>query len=302
MHSSGDILVLFLSTLVSVFGLLEHSFIITVYIRDLKNNGKLDSQDLIITSLAVSNILAQVIQFIVITISALHTWHPGYQYFYFFHLFSCSLSSWLLAWLCIFYCVKIINSSHNCFLWIKKKTVCMTPHILLGIVVCSTIISGTASFVTESTTLVNVTGTTGNYTLKYICSACTTGHYLYLACASFLPFIILVTSSIVIIIYLCQHAQKMETILQGSGSLGAEIHIRVIKMFFSIIFIYTLIFSAVISYALFAEYIKDVSSIILAMLYVTFPFNSSCLIIYSNTKLRSRCVSIWYCRNSHEDG
>ncbi|KAM4608095.1 taste receptor type 2 member 41-like [Discoglossus pictus] len=114
-------------------------FIIAVSFRAWVKGGQQSSADLILLALGSFNIttlslqcFGNIIQFFVDVFSSYS--------FYFIYAVFCSTflsSSWIIAWLCTFYCIKIVTFQHRLITYLKLRFSILLPWLLSGSIILS---------------------------------------------------------------------------------------------------------------------------------------------------------------------
>ncbi|XP_043943019.1 taste receptor type 2 member 104-like [Protopterus annectens] len=288
------------STLLYILGLLGHIFIIVINIKDFRENKGLSPGDLILLSLGVSNILLQSDEYIFVICSVLNQACYLGRCFNFADMFCSAVCLWFLTWICVFYYVKITNSTQRVLFKLKQNISVIVPYQLLGTVVGSTIISGTVVLTGDLTTHVNNT---------FLTEECPSDGYLfnflfmynvYIYLFNVLPFLIMLTCNLLIIISLRQHTCRMETSPTALSNSHFTVYIRVAKMSASLIFANILFIADQIYFAVMLQCKQTALDYTLLLYLMIYPIICTVLLIYGNTKLRKACVNLCQWINSTE--
>uniref|UniRef100_A0A8C4Y488 Taste receptor type 2 n=1 Tax=Gopherus evgoodei TaxID=1825980 RepID=A0A8C4Y488_9SAUR len=282
-----------------IIGIFGNGFIAVIYCIDWVKSRKLFSCDQILTCLAMSRILLQGIftANIVINIFAPGTFHLNQvqKSLSFLWFFANIADLWFTACLGIFYCVKITICNQPLFLRMKQKISVMVPKLLLW--------SLLVSFVTSIPLI------WGEYSF-YLCI--TTGHlfsnstvedktwdvsYFYFdllySAASFIPFIIFLTTSTLLISSLWRHTRNMQCNTTSFWDPNTKAHVSAIKALISCLILYIFYFVAVTVFALPScltdrNWTPTITSMVLA----AYPSGHSLILILINPKLKQALVRI----------
>ncbi|XP_078510038.1 taste receptor type 2 member 39-like [Lissotriton helveticus] len=202
-------------------------------------------------------------------------------------------SFWINAWICVFYCTKIVNFSHPLCLRLKMVISAMLPWLVLVSVLASLAIniSGIWSFgglLSDKSTATNATSnSTGDgIHLSYKLLMSVTG--------CFLPQIVIVITALLILSSLYRHTRRMQQNSTGlNGGPSMEAHTRVAKTILSLVIHYTCFTLATMLY------VKDDNWFIeSAMLYiyvfigVSYPSLNSLILIFGNPKLKDTAKNL----------
>ncbi|XP_065420758.1 taste receptor type 2 member 9-like [Chrysemys picta bellii] len=254
------LIVLLMEIIIGMFG---NGFIAVIYCIDWVKSRKLFSCDMILTCLAMSRIL---LQGIFTADLFIHIFAPGT-----FHLnqvqislsflwfFANTVGLWFTACLGIFYCVKITICNQPLFLRMKQTIFVMVPKLLLW--------SLLVSFVTS---------------IPLIWGA-----------ASFIPFIIFLTTSILLISSLWRHTRNMQCNATSFWDPSTEAYVSAIKALISCHILYIFYFVAVTVLSLPTcltdrTWTPAITSMVLA----AYTPGHSLILILINPKLKQALVRI----------
>ncbi|XP_034621616.1 taste receptor type 2 member 9-like [Trachemys scripta elegans] len=254
------LIVLLMEIIIGMFG---NGFIALIYCIDWVKSRKLFSCDMILTCLAMSRIL---LQGIFTADLFIHIFAPGT-----FHLnqvqislsflwfFANTVGLWFTACLGIFYCVKITICNQPLFLRMKQTIFVMVPKLLLW--------SLLVSFVTS---------------IPLIWGA-----------ASFIPFIIFLTTSILLISSLWRHTRNMQCNATSFWDPSTEAYVSAIKVLISCHILYIFYFVAVTVLSLPTcltdrTWTPAITSMVLA----AYTPGHSLILILINPKLKQALVRI----------
>ncbi|XP_030404588.1 taste receptor type 2 member 9-like [Gopherus evgoodei] len=309
MFISFYIIGLIISLIENIIGMFGNGFIAVIYCIDWVKSRKLFSCDMILTCLAMSRILLQGIFTAYIFI---HIFAPGTHYlnqvqksFSFLWLFANTVGLWFTACLGIFYCVKITICNQPLFLRMKQKISVMVPKLLLWSLLVSFITSipliwSQYSFylcISEGHLFSNSTVEDKTWDVSYLYFT-----FLYSA-TSFIPFIIFLTTSILLISSLWRHTRNMQCNTTSFWDPNTEAHVSAIKALISCLILYIFNFAAVIVTALPTCLTDRIwTRTITYMVLAAYPSGHSLILILINPKLKQALVRILQIIKCHLKG
>uniref|UniRef100_A0A8C8VJH1 Taste receptor type 2 n=1 Tax=Pelusios castaneus TaxID=367368 RepID=A0A8C8VJH1_9SAUR len=275
-------IILFMEIIMGMFG---NEFIAAFYCTGWVKSRKLSSCDKILTCLVMSRIfyLGICVANFCIFVSP-----PGplqlvkvQRTFGFLWLFSNTVCLWFTSCLSIFYCVMITNCDLPLFLQMKQKISAMVPKILLGSLLVTSV---------SSIPIIwgdNCTVAAKSWVVSYF--------YVILlySAASFIPFIIFLSSSIQLIVSLWRHTRNMQHNATSFWDPSTEVHVRANKAMISCLILYIFNFAAV-SINTLPLCVTDSSwtPAITSIMAVAFPSGHSLILILINPKLKQAMVRI----------
>ncbi|XP_067416928.1 taste receptor type 2 member 10-like [Emydura macquarii macquarii] len=199
----------------------------------------------------------------------------------FLWMFSNTVGLWFTACLSIFYCVKITSCKQPLFLRMKQRISVMVPKLLLGSLLVSSVSSIPCIWGENST----VADTSWDVSYLYF--------ILLYSAASFIPFIIFLTTSILLISSLWRHTRNMQNNATSFWDPSTEAHVRAIKAMISCLILYIFNFVAVSIQALptcFTD--RTWTPIITSIAIAAYPSGHSLILILINPKLKQALVRI----------
>ncbi|MBZ3879890.1 Taste receptor type 2 member 143 [Sciurus carolinensis] len=215
MPSSATLIFMVIFCLESLAAMLQNGFVVTVLGREWVRCQGLPVSDMIVTCLAAS-------RFCLHGIGILNNFLAFFEFCYqvnyitFFWNFLNNFTVWLMAWLAIFYCVKISSFSHSVFFWLKWRIPRLVPRLLVGsLIICG--LSTTSLAIEQAVTVEMSTslGPRGNCTADR--TTLTFSQYYFLCNAGFMwfvPFLLFLVSIFLLMFSLCRHMEQMRDRLQ----------------------------------------------------------------------------------------
>uniref|UniRef100_A0ABM5FI03 Taste receptor type 2 n=1 Tax=Pogona vitticeps TaxID=103695 RepID=A0ABM5FI03_9SAUR len=212
-------------------GLISNGFIVTVTIRDWTKSKRLTSSEQLLLSLGISNLCAIVAlyPYYLNAVSANIVSDKSKEKLFPFSVFIVTSRFWFTAWLCVFYCVKIVNSTQSLFLWWKRKISWLIPRLLLGSLIIPFLIGCYASqnisvvLTIKSNTMTNVTNGTQGKTVKYLIDSFKFSYYII---GSGFPFLVVFFCSILVVGSLCRHICRIKGNKSSLKTLQTEAHMK----------------------------------------------------------------------------
>ncbi|XP_078510168.1 taste receptor type 2 member 41-like [Lissotriton helveticus] len=215
-----NLLVPVLSGIFCVMGLLGNVFIVSMNLTSwINTTNELNVNHLIVFSLGASNICLSCVSFAGTTLR----WHWEeiflrcglYTYYFMFTFFLNVCSLWSATWLCLYYCMKIVNFNHPSLIWMKVRFPKMVPWLLMGSTFVSLIISIPSACVIHLKAKYNPLSNLSNYVSANISSKGTQtgfeldyGHpfmFIVIIVIASVAFIIFFVSALMIITSLYRH-------------------------------------------------------------------------------------------------
>uniref|UniRef100_A0A8D0C5K6 Taste receptor type 2 n=1 Tax=Salvator merianae TaxID=96440 RepID=A0A8D0C5K6_SALMN len=222
-------------------GLLSNGFITAVIITEWAKSRSLAACEQLLLSLGVSNIFATFVLSL-----CFYDWNTKIIFsntlkLILYYSFCCVvfMRYWLTAWLCVFYCVKILNSTHSFFLWWKMRISRLVPRFILGSCVVSFLasffIALTISIQLQTNKTVNVTNITKAGKMEELSK---NANIFFLIIGSTCPLLAVFICSVLVVASLCQHACKMTSKGSNLRNLQTEAHVKAAWTVFSLLVLY----------------------------------------------------------------
>ncbi|XP_069057678.1 taste receptor type 2 member 40-like [Pleurodeles waltl] len=279
-----------------LMGIATNTFIAAVIAVPIIRSRRLpSSSDLLLLGVAVTNIPLQcslsgnnMLRFL---------WEEMYNrdnvwksFFILFPIFGFS-NFWINTWLCVFYCIKIVNFSHPFISRIRLRMAAMIPWLLLGSVLVSLVINlpefwHCTKLYTINSTTTNTTfeGTVRDYSIFQKC--------IIIIMGCFLPLVVIITSSVLILTSLYQHTQQMQKNMTSSGGgHSLEALNKAAKTTLALLILYIMFDLSFLVVSLSrngdAKTFRLYFSVCGCSVY---PFIDSLILIFGNTKLKAAAV------------
>ncbi|XP_071977814.1 taste receptor type 2 member 40-like [Engystomops pustulosus] len=276
-------------------GVLTNVFIVVVNVHDWLRGQSLNSSDQLVVSLALSNFCFSCINAATIVCSIFFSslFLKDYVFYALYCIMSYSIysSSWLSAWLCLFFCVKIISFKDGCMGWLKTKITAVVPWLIVLSQVFS--IASSVPIIWTFTTVYasNVSeGFPSNGTVKVVgYKIDPTYNMLSLLINCFVPFMFVMVTTGHIIVSLCAHTRHMKQNMEDHGpSLKAQQGAA--RTMLSLLILYLIFY--VVELGLGFLSMIDPLYWVCFLLIFSFPTIQSVIFITGNAKMKQTCLKI----------
>ncbi|MEE6490701.1 hypothetical protein FKM82_015959 [Ascaphus truei] len=271
---------------VSLSAVIGNMFILGVNILDWTKNKRLSSSDQIIFGLSVLNILQRTLKICSYFIPEhLHLIGTAFSVS-FMAVIYCNL--WFSNWLCVHYCLKIVNMNQRFYIDLQRKFHKMLPWLLILSTLVSCLISLSVALDFQVPFSPNTTDATVDLFFQKNCKLCCTIP-IYVATSS-LAFLMSSSSVFAILISLRRHMKRMR---QSSDGFRMGPPVRAAEtltslLVINIVFFLTLV---ILIYKDKEATWKNIVNISLAF----YPVLSSMVLIRGNIKLKKTFARILCC-------
>ncbi|XP_069830404.1 taste receptor type 2 member 9-like [Dendropsophus ebraccatus] len=293
--TDSDTMVLYLGPLIPALiallpGLVIHSFIIVVNVKDWLKGRLVTPVDHIVTFLGISRMCSQCdVTFGVFVHSYLlknvysHVALDIMSVIFSFFIYS---NIWLTSLLSIVFCLKISTLRTRLFLYLRRRIDQRTAHCI----VASGLLSTMNSILPFSRAITGVTtGGTNNTTMENL-TDCSLIYFMYSHTISVsIPLLFCFISSILLFSSLYNHTRKMK--LSGNLSINLETYYSAMR-FVSLNFIYNIIYFNVHFIDLLYYYVYCVDLVWLYIFLGFLPALHSSYLVYRTVKLRSHMSKV----------
>ncbi|XP_006090576.1 taste receptor type 2 member 16-like [Myotis lucifugus] len=220
--------------------IVQSSLIVAVLSREWVQVKRLSPVDMILISLSVCHFCLQ-------WSSVLHNFcsyfNPDDDLWYITTIweFTNTLAFWLTSLLAVVYCVKVSSFTYAIFLWLRWRILRLVPRLLLGslMISCVTIIVSALRVVFIKSQLISMMQLPGNNTETETLRTFLEKNYVHqLLATSFIPFLLFLTSTILLIASLCQHLRQIRHHDTGHSNFSMKAHATALRFlaFFLIFF------------------------------------------------------------------
>ncbi|XP_061485715.1 taste receptor type 2 member 9-like [Rhineura floridana] len=280
-------LFLIVTTAVIAVGVMGNGFITVASGLGWLRSKQLSPFDMILLALSLSRLL-----FLGITLSFLYSIFldtdnpkPLPTPVMFLWAFFNAASLWIATCLAVFYCMKIANFTQPLLVKMKMRITSIVPHLLLGSVVASFLVSlpliwlGHCSHCCNGTRVAmgDSNGTCSDGNFQMLCSA-----ILYIG-GTFPSFIICLAFSVFLIHSLLHHIKTLQQNAEGFRDQRMDVHLRAIKTLISFLLLYSAAFASEVSFTLFFSPWTVLISLLVVAAYHS---GHAIVLIITNSKLK----------------
>ncbi|XP_044307030.1 taste receptor type 2 member 4-like [Varanus komodoensis] len=226
-------------------GLISNGFIVTVAIIQWTKRRSLSSNEQLLMILGISNFCITVLLAASLIGNQLN--NRSYlllQIIFRVAIFLLYSRFWLTAWLCVFYCLKIVNSTYSAFLWCKLRISQLIPHLLAASLVVSFFLSVFSILHLPVQSQSNTTACTANMTQAKMGIDFSRDRILLLSLGSGCPLLVVSLCSILIVASLCRHICRMRSAASSFKSHQTEAHIKAAGTVVFLLILYLLFYVA----------------------------------------------------------
>ncbi|XP_074051359.1 taste receptor type 2 member 40-like [Macrotis lagotis] len=276
-----------------IIGIIGNGFIMVVNGTEWVQNRKFSTSGRILFFLSLSRIALQTCMMIENSASLLfpsfYKEDAIYETFKVIFMFLTFCSLWFATWLSIFYFVKIANFNHPLFIRLKWRITGLMPWLLSS----SVIISFCYSVLFSQ----QVYNTSCNHSIldpffnstkkKYIINTNMINLFIIYIVGMFIPLILFMLATILLITSLKRHTLQMESKTTGSRNPSMEAHIGAIKAISSFLILYIFNFVALFLYMSNVFDDKSIWIVLCKIIMTAYPSGHSILLILGNPKLRN---------------
>ncbi|XP_028852283.1 taste receptor type 2 member 40-like [Denticeps clupeoides] len=272
-----------------------------------QREGGMQTVGWLISSISLSNIVVELSCFWLVALVWMNmiiineVVQPGLKASLFFWLGSCCVSFWSIAWLSLFYCMKVVSFTTTFFRALKRNISSVINKALLISVLGSYILFSPFFTLQLQIDMLNVPSTTNTTNISYsanlvFASWINVDLYtmLFLCFLIPLPLMIMLPTSLRLVVHLCKHVMALHQNQTQCQSLDS--YLRVCKLTVSLVGIYltTLI---IMSFYFISELIQsNVSYHIIICSCTFYCIMSGALLTASNKFLKEKLLKILCCK------
>ncbi|XP_073321754.1 taste receptor, type 2, member 200, tandem duplicate 1 [Pagrus major] len=278
------------TTLLLVLGVLANVFNFGVMLRHQWRSGGVKTVAVIICFISLGNILLQICTFVLVaSVWAGVLCRPDLPFFFcvvlFMWLSSSSISFWSVAWLSVFYCMRVLSFSSVLFRTLKENIT-----TILNITMVVTLLTSCVMFTPflylhfQSKTLPNMTEKAACVIRKPLLPNWVDINVYVIVFISYLtlmPLMIMLPTSLRLVVYLCKHTLAMQ-----SRSHTADSYLLVCRLTVALVWVYLTTLLTISLYYFHAIFASGLSADMLFLGLSFYCVASAILLTCSNKNLR----------------
>uniref|UniRef100_H2ZX39 Taste receptor type 2 n=2 Tax=Latimeria chalumnae TaxID=7897 RepID=H2ZX39_LATCH len=285
MKTTKEIMDLIVRMTIMSLGIIGNFLILHVYFLEYRKSKVLQPNELITALLSFFNLLssaAHVLPALRTLVFCTYFKEPVYKFSDFFSFFFSKLTYWYVAWLCFFYCVKIVKVNWKFVLRLKQRISIVVNILLLGSLILCFALSMPLPYLIK----LKANSSVPCRNFYIVGKALFIYGVIIAALTAYFPLLIMVISSLGIVIFLCQHSRNMDKNVAAGGSSHSEAHKAVAIMLICLILLYmTCALTVLLSSVQVSLGLNDIMTAI-PYTATLFSTGSSVILIIGTVKLR----------------
>ncbi|MEE6510024.1 hypothetical protein FKM82_029043 [Ascaphus truei] len=291
----------------SFTGIPLNIFIIAVSARAWVKGGYQSPADLILLALGISNVTMQILQFFINMTYFFWKDFLVSQVYILCHAINSSTilsCSWMTAWLCTFYCLKIVTFRYQLLTFLKLRFLKLLPWLILGTVgLSSSLMAFLAGNIFKDNPLNNtVNSTLYNNSLEYVSVQVSFKVFIYAMEVGFsIPFFLILVSLGLTLTSLSLHVLRMLQSSSNFTSSQLKFHMNAAKTMTLLLVLHITFYLSHLSLKIFPHFTPW--SWFCIVIYIYFCTLQALILISGNRKLSLACgiYSCSYtCPQAHE--
>ncbi|NXJ93445.1 TA2R9 protein, partial [Corythaixoides concolor] len=297
--TSHDVMAMVITTAQAFAGMWINAFIVSVLCIAWVKKKIFNSNEKILLFLGCSRFWYLCITWVYSFLSVIYPWcfciYPLPQLLVAIQSFSNFANSWVSAFLCGFYCIKIANFRHIFFIYLKVKIDRIVPWVLLGSVLLSLVICILVYDITDEAHCNNLNFTivrnpwkpTVKVNEHFFPIFFITGFVFATA------FMVAVFSALLLLFSLWRHKRKMQK--NSAKNLSTDVHIKAMKSILSFFLIYSINFTCLVLILIYLRKNENPALFVIIVFHYAFPVVHSFILIFSNPKLEKTLLRTLSC-------
>ncbi|XP_075036865.1 taste receptor type 2 member 40-like [Mixophyes fleayi] len=291
MSTAIDVYFIVILVIMCVSGITLNSSIITVYFRDWRKKQHFIVCDKIFLSMALTNVVLQCVMAINVWLYCFWTHllyvNQSYLYLFVVQFFLIYGNFWHTAWLSVHYCLKLVNYSHNFFLFLKKRLSSSILQLLIMTLVGSFFINLPFIWTMKLDFLQNVTENSSST------------NYFSQSSSLFIPFNMVIGCCLPVIVALICIGLSVKSLLghvwrmkqntsQFSSSPQLKVHVRAARTMILQVLFNSLMYLAIFGICLSSFNLDTIWKVVLWTIIMSYPSAQTVTLILGNPKLNSK--------------
>ncbi|NP_001034943.1 bitter taste receptor Modo-T2R2 [Monodelphis domestica] len=282
--------VCYTSVLIALFimGTIGNGFLVVVNGSKLMGDQRLIGIELLLLCLGMSRLGLQILltfQGLISVFFAKFYLHNVYgSLFLFIWMFLNSCSLWFATCLGIFYCLKISDFTHPCFLWLKFRVFKLMPWMLLGSLLASVVIAGLCACMLDYSIASNTDWAKNVSQAGADSVSVIINDVLLVNFALICPLCLFVMCTVMLFVSLYNHTHRMQTQSLDLGNPNTEAHINALRTVITFFCFFVSYFAALMVNLTFIVPFKSHWFFFLKSVMAAYPSGHSVIIILGNSQ------------------
>lgn len=286
--------------LLLVLGVLANIFNMGVMLWQQWRSGGMMTMTVIICFISLGNIFLQICTFVLVA----YTWvgvlcWSRLPFFFcvvlFVWLSSSSVSFWSVAWLSVFYCVKVLRFSSGFFRMLRENLSCILNVTMLVTLLTSCMMFTPFLYLHFQSKLQNGTDIPACVIKKPLLPVwihVNTYVIIFISYLTLMPSMIMLPTSLSLVVYLCKH-----TLAVRKQSSSTESYVFVCRLMVALVWVYLTTLLIISLYYFHAIFASGLSADILFLGLSFYCVACAVLLSCSNKYLREKCM-VLVCRGT----
>ncbi|XP_053550841.1 taste receptor type 2 member 40-like [Bombina bombina] len=287
----------------AIFGIVSNSFIIAVSFWDKTEGFTLSPVSLIHIHMGLTNVIMLIIMTTAVATFTLSSQTIVPKEFYLVIIvsmfFLVTFGFWLTSWLCIYYCLTIVDFKHNVIRRLKMNLSTVVPKILVGTALGSFIISVPTIWYVK---LCSFSAMYGNLTTDCTADSEEVFHFnhfyiiIFITTGCFFPLSLSITSISFTLASILGHIWKirLNTITLSSSSNQLVAHYRACRTMILLVVLYILFNIAEVITASSSMYAVNVWTVIFWYFTYMYPAAQAAILISGSSKLKRNLLRMFF--------
>ncbi|XP_028636703.1 taste receptor type 2 member 117-like [Grammomys surdaster] len=304
-HLLKTILIIFQTTLAIILfmeliiGIIGNGFMALLHCMDWVKRKKMSLVNQILTALAISRIFHLCFLFIYLVIFFSHSDYTRtsrmLQVINNVWVIANHFSIWLATCLSVLYFLKISNFSNSLFLYLKwrvEKVVLVTLLVSLVLLILNTTLLNLEINICINECQRNISCRFFSYYQANCQRHMLSLHIIFL----YVPFVLFLSTFILLIFSLWTHHKKMQQHVHGSRDVRTMAHFKALQSVIVFFLLYSVLILPVLIQIWNHELLKkNIFTVFCHVVYIAFPSFHSYVLILGDMKLNQACLSVLWC-------
>ncbi|XP_068103376.1 taste receptor type 2 member 9-like [Hyperolius riggenbachi] len=286
-----------------VAGVLLNCYIIVVNLADWRHGMKLSLCDKLLVLMAANSIGLQcemnICTFLFIFFPEKIQYRSTYSSITVFLIFQFYFSFWIMAALCIYYCLRIVTFKLHLFVYLKTNISKVVPRFLVGSCIVSFVISVLGIWNVDLKPHGDSVNRSTNALMSEAIQMTLPYRTLSIIVGCCLPFLLVVLSVILTLTSLWTHIFKMQYNRSGFSIPSLDAHLRAARIMLLLTILFAIFYLSEVSLLASSLNIDSTWELVSLFFVLIYPTVQSFIVIVGNSKLRPTFLKINYCHKKN---